>query len=238
MTRSPRRATRGGVGKRFEQIDEQLATWIGRQRLSFVGTAPSGVDGHVNVSPKGPSETFRILGPRVVAYLDVVGSGVETIAHLRQNGRIVVMVCAFEGAPRIVRLHGHGEVAQRGTAHFDELAPAFDLGGPLAEVDHGIRAVIRIEVTRIADSCGYGVPRLDYRGARPQVAKWQAAPVATGGANAVMAYSAAHNARSLDALPGIEPDLLPDRERGRPPLPRSEQFVSTHGRARPSPSLR
>src|SRR4051812_44997150 len=202
------------MAKLFEQIDGKLADWIRAQHLFFVGTAPSGDDGHVNISPKGLMETFRILGPREVAYLDFVGSGIETIAHLRENGRIVVMLCAFDGPPRIVRLHGRGEVAQAGTARFDELSPAFDLGGPIADVDHGIRSIIRVEVTRIADSCGYVVPLMDYRGERSQMPKWQAARIAKHGANAVMDYSAEHNERSIDALPGIEPELLPDLARG------------------------
>ena len=92
------------------RIDDKLAAWIGRQQMFFVGTAPSGDGGHVNVSPKGPIESLRILDPHAVAYQDVIGSGAETIAHLRDNGRIVVMLCAFEGPPRILRLHGRGTV--------------------------------------------------------------------------------------------------------------------------------
>ena len=98
------------MAKVFDTIDDKLAAWIGRQRMFFVGTAPSGDGGHVNVSPKGPIESLRILDPHTVAYQDVIGSGAETIAHLRDNGRIVVMLCAFEGPPRILRLHGRGEV--------------------------------------------------------------------------------------------------------------------------------
>ena len=96
------------MGRVYEGIDERLATWIARQPLFFVGTAPAGADGHVNVSPKGPIGTLKVLDPLTVAYLDKVGSGAETIAHLRENGRIVIMLCAFEGPPRIVRLHGRG----------------------------------------------------------------------------------------------------------------------------------
>src|ERR687884_1569427 len=98
------------MAKVFDGIDERLRGWIEQQPLFFVGTAPSGADGHVNVSPKGPIETLAVLGPREVAYLDLVGSGAETIAHLRDDGRICLMLCAFEGPPRIVRLHGRGEV--------------------------------------------------------------------------------------------------------------------------------
>src|SRR3954451_24612405 len=107
------------MGKVFDEIDEKLAAWIGRQRMFFVGTAPSGADGHVNVSPKGPIGSLRILDPRTVAYLDVVGSGAETIAHLRDNGRIVVMLCAFEGPPRILRLPGRGEALPPDAIDFD-----------------------------------------------------------------------------------------------------------------------
>ena len=100
------------------------ASWIARQPLFFVGTAPLGDDGHVNVSPKGPIGTLRVLDERTIAYLDVVGSGAETIAHLRENGRIVVMLCAFEGPPRIVRLHGRGRVVPAGSEEFDGAARA------------------------------------------------------------------------------------------------------------------
>ena len=98
------------MGRCYDEIDDRLAGWIAAQPLFFVGTAPLAADGHVNVSPKGPIGSLRVLGPTTVAYLDIVGSGAETIAHLRENGRIVVMFCAFEGPPRILRLHGHGEV--------------------------------------------------------------------------------------------------------------------------------
>src|SRR4029077_17311717 len=109
------------MGKVFDEIDEKLAAWIGRQRMFFIATAPSGDGGHVNVSPKGPIETLRILDERTVAYLDLVGSGAETIAHLRENGRIVVMLCSFDGPPRIVRLHGRGEIVWLDDPRFDEL---------------------------------------------------------------------------------------------------------------------
>lgn len=197
------------MAKVIEEIDGKLADWIGRQRMFFVGSAPSGDGGHVNVSPKGLMQTFRILAPRRVAYLDFVGSGVETIAHLRDNGRICVMLCAFDGPPRIVRLHGRGRVAQVGTPEFDELLGAFDLGGPLAELRHGLRSVVTVDVERIADSCGYVVPLMEYAGERTQMPKWQAVQVAKGGESALLDYSEETNERSIDALPGIEPQLLP-----------------------------
>ena len=109
------------MGQVFENIDEDLERWIAAQSLFFVGTAPLQTDGHVNVSPKGPIESLRVLDPRTVAYLDIVGSGAETIAHLRENGRIVIMLRAFHGPPRIVRLHGRGEVLSAGEPEFAEL---------------------------------------------------------------------------------------------------------------------
>jgi hypothetical protein len=196
------------VAKELDTIDGKLADWIGRQRLFFVGTAPSGGDGHVNVSPKGLIETFRVLAPREVAYLDFTGSGVETIAHLRENGRICVMLCAFEGPPRIVRLHGRGHVAQAGSGRFHELLGAFDLDGPLEELRPGLRSIVHVEVTRVADSCGYVVPLMEYRGERRQMGDWIRAKLGKGGERALTDYQAAHNERSLDDLPGVEPDLL------------------------------
>ena len=110
------------MAKVFEAIDDHLARWIARQPMFFVGTAPLAADGHVNVSPKGPIGTLRVLGPHEVAYLDAHGSGSETIAHLRENGRIVVMLCAFEGPPQILRLHGRGEVVLPEDERFDDAA--------------------------------------------------------------------------------------------------------------------
>src|ERR1700749_5337776 len=110
------------MAKVFDDIDDHLQRWIAAQQMFFVGTAPLAADGHVNVSPKGPIDTLRILDPHTVAYLDMVGSGAETIAHVRENGRIVVMFCAFSGPPRIVRLHGRAEVVAAAHAQFGDLA--------------------------------------------------------------------------------------------------------------------
>jgi hypothetical protein len=185
------------MGKVYDAIDPRLAAWIGRQRMFFVGTAPSGSGGHVNVSPKGPIGSLRILDPHTVAYLDVIGSGAETIAHLRENGRIVVMLCSFEGPPRIVRMHGRGEVLPPGAVGFDDAPP------PGTE-----RAVIRVAVDRIADSCGYGVPVMRFEGHRPQYAAWAEAKRRKGGEHALEEYAARHNARSIDGLPAA--DVAPE----------------------------
>src|SRR3954469_6616450 len=188
------------MGKVFDEIDEKLAAWIGRQRMFFVGTAPSGTDGHVNVSPKGPIESLRILDPTTVAYLDIVGSGAETIAHLRDNGRIVVMFCAFDGPPRILRLHGRGEVVLPEDERFDELLAA---GFHEPQAPEARRALIVVDVTRVADSCGYGVPLLAYEGERPHSDLSTAKRLRVEGPNAMRTYEAKHNRRSIDGLPAL-----------------------------------
>ena len=190
------------MAKAFDGIDEHLRDWIARQPLFFVATAPLAGDGHVNASPKGPIGTLRVLDPRTIAYLDYVGSGAETIAHLRENGRIVVMLCAFEGPPRIVRLHGTGEVLTPDDARFDAVlaAAAFEQPAP-AEAR---RAIVRIELNRIADSCGYGVPLMSYEGARPHMEAWAAKKLRTGGADALLEYQREHNSDSIDGLPALD----------------------------------
>jgi len=188
------------VAKLFDSIDDRLAAWIGRQRMFFVGTAPSGDEGHVNVSPKGDMSTFALLGPRRVAYVDYVGSGVETIAHLRANGRVVVMLCAFEGPPRIVRLHGAGTVCERGEDGFEALLARFGLP---AERRGLVRSVIDVEVARIADSCGFGVPRMAYQGERDQLPRWAETQERKHGPDALRGYAQKVNLRSIDGLPGV-----------------------------------
>jgi hypothetical protein len=178
------------VGKVYGEIGEKVAAWIEQQHLFFVGSAPLDAAGHVNISPKGDLRWFRILGPREVAYLDFVGSGAETIAHARENGRIVVMFCAFAGPPRIVRLHGRAEVL----APTDELAAKFD------PPEHAVRSVIRIDVERVADSCGYGVPLMEFKGKRTQYDAWVQKKVRDGGLDE---YVAKKNAASIDGLPAL-----------------------------------
>jgi len=186
----------------FERIDEHQREWIARRELFFVGTAPLGADGRVNVSPKGPMGTFRVLDDHTVAYLDMVGSGAETAAHLRENGRIVVMLCAFEGPPRILRLHGRGVVVPADDPRFEELYARADFEPP-----HGIeaarRAVIVVEVERIADSCGYGVPLMSYEGERPHAEKSIEKKIRVGGESAIAEYVAERNSASIDGLPAF-----------------------------------
>ena len=182
------------MAKEFESITPELAEWIGRQRLFFVATAPLAETGLVNCSPKGLN-SLRILGPREVAYLDLTGSGVETIAHLRENGRIVIMFCAFEGPPKIVRLHGTGSALLPGTDEFDRLRPQFP--------EHaGTRSLIHVEVNRISDSCGYSVPRYEFVEDRDTLDRW----AESKGREGVRAYQQQENLRSLDGLPGVPAD--------------------------------
>ncbi len=188
------------MGRVYDGIDERLADWIARQPLFFVGTAPSGDGGHINLSPKGPIGSLQVLGERSVAYLDIVGSGAETIAHLRQNGRIVVMLCAFAGPPRIVRLHGTGTVVLPGDDGYDELlSRGFD------EPQHpeARRAFIRIDVARVADSCGYGVPLMSYEGQRPHSDLSADKRLRVHGPDAMQRYQAEHNRVSIDGLPAV-----------------------------------
>jgi hypothetical protein len=183
------------MGKVFDGIDEKLAAWIEAQHLFFVATAPR-EGGHVNLSPKG-LDSFAVLGPRSVAYLDLVGSGAETIAHLRENRRITFMFCAFEGLPRIVRLYGRGEVIEPGDAEFAALAARFPKYP-------STRSVIRAELDRIADSCGYGVPLYQYQGTRSQMADW----AERKGPEGLRAYQLERNHRSLDGLPALRAQTL------------------------------
>ena len=184
------------MGRVYESIDARLAAFIGGQQVFFVATAPLGGEGHVNLSPKG-LESFAILDPLTVAYLDLVGSGVETIAHLRENGRITLMFCAFDGPPKILRLHGRGEVLEPGAAGFDELAARFP-------VRRATRSIVRVALMRLADSCGYGVPLYHYEGQRTQLEAW----ADRKGDDGIRRYQLEHNRESLDGLPGLRAENL------------------------------
>jgi len=178
----------------FEAIDDKLRAWLLAQPVFFVGSAPLDADGHVNVSPKGMAGTFAVLGPHRVAYLDYFGSGAETIAHLRENGRIVVMCCAFEGPPKIVRLHGTGRVVLPDNPEFAELRRHF-----AKEREHGQRSIIVVEVERVADSCGYAVPLMEFAADRDVLDRSQErrAPEYYG------EYAVTRNATSIDGLPAL-----------------------------------
>jgi len=190
------------MGKVYDAIDEHWREWIARQAMFFVGTAPSGDGGHINVSPKGPIDTLHVLDESRVAYLDMIGSGAETIAHLRDNGRIVIMLCAFEGAARILRLHGRGEIVLADDERFDELHG--ECGFPEQAVPEARRAIVLVDVERIADSCGYGVPLMSYEGDRRHFDAWAEKRMRTGGPDAMLEYQREKNERSIDGLPAVE----------------------------------
>jgi hypothetical protein len=183
------------VGKTFEEIDEQLAAWLVSQPVFFVATAPLAGDGLLNCSPKGNRQEFLVTGPRSVAFLDQTGSGVETIAHLKENGRVVVMFCAFGGPPRIVRLHGTGRAVLTDSLEFEPLAGRF-----AGAAGVGVRSVITVEVERIADSCGYGVPLMSFEAHRPTMDQWSRRK----GPEGIRDYWAEKNRRSIDGLEGFE----------------------------------
>jgi hypothetical protein len=188
------------MAKVFDRIEDRLREFIEAQPVFFVGTAPSGSDGHVNVSPKGGRGLFRVTGPHGFAYVDLMGSGIETVSHLRDNGRIVVMFCAFEGPPKIVRLHGRGRVVEASDPGFGDLLATFDASEAQLPA---VRSIIEIDVRRVSDSCGFVVPRMTYEGERDQLYRFVDNRIRKLGPDAVRSYVAAENDHSLDGLPGL-----------------------------------
>lgn len=177
------------MAKVLPEIDSELAVWITQQPLFFVASAPLSGEGHINLSPRG-LDCLRVLGPHEVAFYDLNGSGNETAAHLAENGRITLMFCSFAGAPRILRLYGHGAVVRPGDAgwselcrHFGELPPA--------------RQIIRISVSRIQTSCGYGVPLMTLQNQRNDLIQWSEKK----GAEGLLEYQQRNNHYSIDGLP-------------------------------------
>ncbi len=179
------------MGKIYDAIDDSLKDFIQCQQMFFVATAPLSSEGLVNLSPKG-LDSMRILDDHTVVYADLTGSGIETVAHLKENGRIVLMFCSFEGAPKIVRLHGRGEVIESSHDEFDELRARFP--------QHvGLRSFIRIHCHRISDSCGWSVPLYEFKEQRSPLVTW----AENKGVDGVRQYQQEENRESLDGLPGI-----------------------------------
>ncbi|MCW2757535.1 MAG: pyridoxamine 5-phosphate oxidase family protein [Nocardioidaceae bacterium] len=190
------------MGKTFERIDDKLGTWLLEQPMFVVATAPSD-GGHVNASPKGMSGCFVVLDEHRVAYLDYVGSGAETIAHLRDNGRITLMFNAFSGPPRIVRLQGTGEVVLPDQSAFADLRTRFG-----KERELGQRSIIVVTCDRIADSCGYSVPLMDFVADR-DILDLHAQK---RDEDYFQTYVAERNAASIDGLPAVPtPVAVPGR---------------------------
>jgi Pyridoxamine 5'-phosphate oxidase len=197
-------ARRAIMGKVYPELDGQLRTFIASQPVFFVATAPclspAGDGGHVNVSPKGYRDTFAVIGPRAVAYLDLTGSGAETIAHLRQNGQITIMFCSFGRSPKILRLYGAGRVVLPGQPGWPELAAHFAGLAGLGAERANQRAIIAVEVQRIADSCGYAVPQLELTAERDLLTRW----AERRSPEQLAAYRAERNALSIDGLPALD----------------------------------
>jgi hypothetical protein len=179
------------MGKIKALIDDSVKQFIEKQTMFFVATAPLDPNGFVNLSPKG-LDSFRILAPDAIAYLDLTGSGIETVAHVKENGRLVIMFCAFDGAPNILRLHGRARVIEANDPEFASLINHFN---PI----EGMRAIIVMKVHRVADSCGWAVPVLKFEKNRHQLLAW----AAQKGPEGLKQYRAEKNAASLDGLPGI-----------------------------------
>jgi hypothetical protein len=180
------------MSKPIPEIDSDLAAWIARQRIFFVATAPLSPTAHINISPKG-GDSFRVLGPMTVAYQDYTGSGIETTAHLRENHRIVIMFCAFEGPPKVVRLHGRGETITSAHPRFTELTSKFPF-------NPGARSIIHVELDRVSSSCGYSVPFFNFQSERDALDRW----AENQGPEKLLAYRAQKNQKSIDNLPGLQ----------------------------------
>ena len=197
------------MGKTYPAIEGRLRDFIEAQHVFFTATAPLDGSGTVNLSPKGLHGSLAVLDGRTVAYLDFAGSNAETVAHLRENGRITLMWCAFEGPPNIVRVHGRGEPVFRDDARWT------DLMGRFPDIDptlHGLRAIILVTAEKIRDTCGYAVPFMTYDGDRPL----HASRFARESDASLDAYFQKKDdvATSMDGLPGLPLPL--------PPLPRKE----------------
>jgi hypothetical protein len=178
------------MGKQFPSLDAGHRGFIARQRIFFAASAAPGA--RVNVSPRG-TDAFAVIDERTVAYLDRTGSGAETAAHLKADGRLTIMFCAFDGPPTIMRLYGRGEILRRGSRDYAELLEsAFGGAEPL-----GARQIVKLHVDLVQTSCGYGVPLFDYRGERPSLDNW----ARSKGEDGLEAYRREENLVSIDGLP-------------------------------------
>ncbi len=180
------------MGKVYEKIDSDISKWIKKQNIFFVATAPLSENGHVNCSPKG-GDTFHIIDQHTVAYLDYIGSGIETISHIKENKRILIMFCAFEGAPKIIRLHGKGQIILPSDKEYNSLIGNFSS-------HNGSRSIIKINVERISDSCGMGVPLMNFKSHRDDLKRW----ADTRSLEELAEYRSDKNTKSVDGLPGLD----------------------------------
>jgi hypothetical protein len=192
------------MGKSYERLDDDVRAFIEKQHVFFVASAPLAADGRVNLSPKGLAGSFAVVDDSTVAYLDLGGSGAETVAHLRENGRVTLMWCAFDGPPRILRVHGRGTPVFRDDPRWPRLLPHFS-----EEMRRrtDLRAVITVEASRISDTCGFAVPYMEHRGDRPLHTQRFARE--TDESFAAYCEKKDHVAVSLDGLPGLPLPLPP-----------------------------
>ena len=180
------------MGKTYDKLNDALKTFIGEQKMFFVGTAPLSGDGLVNISPKG-LDSLRILDDLTVAYVDLTGSGIETVSHVKENGRLVMMFCSYGDRPYIVRLHGKGEILENGDAGFDGLRQQFP------EYPY-VRAIVKLNVERVSDSCGWGVPKYEYVGQRDTYMRYGEQRTD----EQIHEGQLKKNMKSLDGLPGLK----------------------------------
>ena len=183
------------MARLYDKLDDRLIRFIQSQKMFFVATAPLAPHGHVNVSPKGYTGTFAVIDRHTVAYLDLGGSGIETLAHLKENGRITIMFCSFEGRANILRLYGQGEGISFGKPGFDDMLKLFPQ-------EPRVRSVIKVSVKRIADSCGFAVPFFDFKGERDQLRRTHL----NRSLEDWREYRLSKNAESIDGLEGLVGD--------------------------------
>jgi hypothetical protein len=215
------------MGTVYPELDERLIKFITSQPVYFVATAPcldaAGSGGHVNVSPKGYRDTFAVLDPLTVAYLDLTGSGAETIAHLRQNGRITIMFCSFDRTPKIVRIYGTGRTVLPADPDWARLAARFsaDAGSGTGTDRGNQRSIVAVSIDRIADSCGYAVPVMELSGERDLLTRWSE----RRSAEDLAEYRVKHNTVSIDGLPALADVSKPRAHRLASAEPGREQVV-------------
>lgn len=185
------------MGVEMEALSESLTTFINGSPVFFIATAPSGADGHVNCSPRPMDGTFFVESPKRVGWLDLVGSGIETVAHLKENGRIVLMFCSFSSKPLIMRLHGHGVVLEPGE-------DGFESRHLLAGSPQGVRAIVIVEIERVTTSCGYGVPIMEFVAHRSTIGEW----LERKGEKGLIDYRMKNNLSSIDGLPGLDSEKV------------------------------
>lgn len=177
------------MAKFFERIDDRISKFISEQKMFFTASAPISLEGRINLSPKG-IDTFRVLDEKTVCYLDLTGSGNETAAHIKENGRLTIMFCSFAGAPLILRLYGNGEIVHKNSEKWEELSKNFD-------EFPGSRQIIILNIDTVQTSCGFGIPLYEYKEDRTTLLDW----AKNKGEEKVENYRREKNQTSIDGLP-------------------------------------